>query len=94
MKQVIIPKRIDEPPHLLLWRMDDILPFMVSLIIGILTQKLMICLVCGVLVTKLYIKIRDDHPDGFFMHWITWHTGITLTKSRIIINPFIRRLFP
>ncbi len=94
MSQVIIPKRIDEPPHLLLWRMDEIAPFMVGLVVGILIQQLFLCLVCGVAVSKVYIKIRDSHPDGFFMHWITWNTGITVKKCRTIINPFIKRLFP
>jgi len=93
MKPVQIPRRIDEPPHLLLWSADELAPMLIGLVVGLVLGEALICTVIGLLVTNLYRKFRDSTPDGYLLHMIYW-TGLLTTKARSMVNPFIRRFFP
>ncbi|EPC4104322.1 conjugal transfer protein TraL [Salmonella enterica subsp. enterica serovar Newport str. CVM24403] len=53
MKPVKIPRRVDEPPHLLLWSADELAPMLLGLTIGVIIGKALICFLGGLLVTAL-----------------------------------------
>ena len=93
MKPVSIPRRIDEPPHLLIWSADELGPMLIGLVFGVIIGEAMICLILGLLVTNLYRRFRDNHPDGYIFHLIYW-LGLLSPKSRVMVNPYIRRFFP
>lgn len=93
MKPVKIPRRVDEPPHLLLWSADEMAPMLLGLTVGVILGKAFICFILGLLVTNLYRRFRDSHPDGYLLHMIYWG-GLLITKSRSLVNPFVRRYFP
>lgn len=93
MKPVKIPSRVDEPPHLLLWSADEMLPMLMGLGIGIVIGQAMICFLVGLAVTKTYAKFRDNHPDGYLLHLIYW-AGFLHTKARCMKNPYVRRYLP
>lgn len=93
MKPVHIPTRADEPPHLLLWSADEVLPIVGGLSIGILIGQVLICVVMGAVVTNLYRRFRDLHPDGYLMH-LAYHFGFGFSRSPSMLNPFIKTLLP
>lgn len=93
MKPVHIPRRIDEPPHLLLWSADELAPMLIGLVVGLVLGKALICTLAGFLVTNLYRRFRDSRPDGYLLHMIYW-SGLLPSKARSLVNPFIRRFFP
>ncbi|NMU81693.1 conjugal transfer protein TraL, partial [Vibrio parahaemolyticus] len=45
------------------------------------------------LVTNLYRRFRDNHPDGYLLHMIYW-AGFIMTKAKSLKNPFVRRYLP
>lgn len=47
MKPVKIPRRVDEPPHLLLWSADELAPMLLGLTIGVIIGKAPICFIGG-----------------------------------------------
>lgn len=94
MKPVRIPRRIDEPPHFLMWSADEIAPMLLGLTVGVFIGQVFICLIVGVLVTNFYKKFRDNHPDGFILHLIYWHGFTKQKKNGSMKNPFIRRYLP
>ncbi|ALE65099.1 conjugative transfer protein TraL (plasmid) [Salmonella enterica subsp. enterica serovar Typhimurium] len=49
MKPVKIPRRVDEPPHLLLWSADELAPMLLGLTIGVIIGKALICFLGGYL---------------------------------------------
>ncbi|WP_249925480.1 type IV conjugative transfer system protein TraL [Escherichia coli] len=53
----------------------------------------MICFLGGLLVTNLYRRFRDNHPDGYLLHMIYW-AGFIMTKAKSLKNPFVRRYLP
>ncbi|AVF73804.1 type IV conjugative transfer system protein TraL [Vibrio parahaemolyticus] len=93
MKPVKIPRRIDEPPHMLLWSADELAPMLLGLVIGVMMGKALIFFLIGLAVTNLYRRFRDNHPDGYMLHMLYWG-GFIATKAKSLKNPFIRRYFP
>lgn len=93
MEAVKIPKRIDEPPTLLLWTIDELIPVVIGLLVGIMANQALIFTCIGLLLTRLYKKYRDNHPDGYFLHILYWY-GFGFIKARSFPNPFVRELLP
>ena len=93
MEPIEIPSRIDEPPHLLLWSLDELAPILLGLAFGILIGKALICFLAGFFVTSLYKKFRDAKPDGYLFHMIYWG-GFWPSKAKSMKNPYVRRYLP
>jgi conjugal transfer pilus assembly protein TraL len=89
---VEIPRHVDDPPTLLLWRIDDLVPVVVvvMLVLGILADQLLVFLLLGIVLVRLYGRFRDSRPDGYALHWASW-VGL---RGRTTPNPFIRRWLP
>lgn len=92
MKPIRIPPRIDEPPHILLWSVDELAPMLLGLSFGILIGQALICFLIGFCITSAYRKFRDNHPDGYLLH-LLYYAGFLPLKGKMI-NPYIKRLFP
>jgi conjugal transfer pilus assembly protein TraL len=93
MEPVAIPKTIDDPIHLLLWSADEIVPFMVCMLTGMLVDQLLPSLAMGVFAVKFYRRFRDNRPDGYTLHAVYW-LGLLPSNAITIPNPFIRRFYP
>ena len=89
MQPIEIPRGVDDPPMLLLWRLDDLLPITILMVLGILIEQLLFCLLAGVVISRLYARFRDSRPDGYALHWCYWH-GLLALKARTCPNPFSR----
>lgn len=93
MEPVRIPTRADEPPHLLLWSADEVVPIVGGLAFGIVVEQIMLCVLVGVVTTNLYKRFRDMHPDGFLMH-LAYHYGFGFSKAKSMVNPFTKTFIP
>lgn len=93
MKQTIIPQRIDEPPHILMWQLDELLPMLLGLVIGIFIGQALICSVLGYTVTHQYRKFRDNHPNGHLVHML-YYNGFLSFKGKTMVNTFVKKYFP
>lgn len=93
MKPIQIPDRIDDPPHLLLWSLDEMAPPLVLLIIGVIMGTPMKLFFAGFILTYIYRRFRESKPDGYMLHLLYWY-GVPFTRSRLMLNTFIRRLYP
>jgi conjugal transfer pilus assembly protein TraL len=90
---VEFPRHVDDPPTLLLWRMDDLVPVMSMVIIGILLNQLTLFAVLGLVLVRFYGRYRDSRPDGYVLHWAYW-LGVLPATARTCPNPYIRRWLP
>jgi len=89
MHALDLPHGIDDPPSLLLWRLDDLIPLILMLMIGILADRLLLFVLFGLGLSRLYGRFRDSRPDGFALHWAYWH-GLVPLAARSCPNPFSR----
>lgn len=93
MEAVKIPRRIDEPPNLLLWTLDEFIPPIVGLLFGLMVNHALPCMFLGFIATSFYRRYRDGHPDGYFVHMAYYYLGFPL-KGRSFVNPFIKEFLP
>ena len=93
MEPVAIPQSIDDPIHILLWSADEIVPFMVSMLTGMLIDQFIPGLALGLIAVKFYRRFRDNRPDGYTLHALYW-VGLLPSRAQTIPNPYIRRFLP
>ena len=62
MKQIQIAQHIDEPPHFLLWAVDEMVPPVLGIVAGILLGQLFYCLSAGLVVNHFYKRFRVCLP--------------------------------
>ena len=93
MEPIEIPEGIDAPPQFLLWSADELMPVVMSIAFGMAIGQVFICLVCSFGLVKIYRKYRDGKPDGFMLHAVYWY-GFLPSKSKTVVNPFIKEFLP
>ena len=93
MDSIKIPRGIDDPPQVLLWSIDELLPFMAMLILGALMRQLAACALASLVLIKLFRRFRDSRPDGYLYHRLYW-AGLTPLKDYSLINPYRRHFLP
>ena len=81
------------PPYLLVWSSDECMPVLLGLGIGIMLNQVFICTTVGLVVAHFYRKFRDLHPDGYLFH-LKKRYCFGFTRSKSMINPWIKRLIP
>jgi conjugal transfer pilus assembly protein TraL len=69
MEPVAIPKTIDDLIHLLLWSADEIVPFMVCMLSGMLIDQFIPALALEAIAVKFYRRFRDNRPDDYTLHY-------------------------
>lgn len=94
MKPTTIPTRHDDPPWFLFFRLDEILPFLILLVVGILTHTLMPCLAIGWVFSYLYKKFNSKYPRGFVIHWCYGKGLYCFSMTRTLSRPFNKRYLP
>lgn len=94
MKPTIIPTRQDDPAWFLFFRLDEILPFLILLIIGIVTHNTIPCLLIGWVFSYIYKKLNSKFPRGFVLHWLYGKGVYVFSASRTLRDPFNRKFLP
>ncbi len=90
MEPIEIPDYIDDPPHVLLWSLDELAPPMIGVVLGIWVGQLTLMVVLGLIVGKLYSRYRDSKPDGYLNHKL-YKYGLLPVKGRTFPNPYSRK---
>jgi len=93
MNTTEIPRHIDDPPQLLLWSADELVPVLLGLVVGIVLDRLLICLGVGAGMVFVYRRFRDNRPDGYLLHLLYW-SGLYPSRARGAANPFRRAFYP
>lgn len=93
MDPVRIPVEIDTPQQVLLWTVDEFVPFMTFLVFGNLTGHLVSFCIVGAVIGHLYKRYKNTRPDGYLNHLLYW-VGLKGDKGITIVNPYIREFYP
>ncbi len=73
-----IPKYIDDPPRILLWRSDDFLPLAIGMLAGVLANQFLICMAIAFVSVRFWRRHRDNRPDGYVLHLMYWWGAMQL----------------
>lgn len=91
--QLHLPRSIDDPPYLLIWRLDHVVWLVLAILIGILVDRMWICLGIGLLLVHFIQRYEDGWPDGYVFHLLYWW-GLWPTRGRTVRNAYQREWLP
>jgi len=87
------PTTADEPPYLLLWRIDDVAVPLLGLAGGMLVGHVLPFASAGLLSMFLYRKYRSGRPEFYVLHAMYW-AGMYPARGAGFVNPFVRTFLP
>ena len=67
-----IPRYIDDPPTILFWDLDEFVLLCIFIVLGIITGKLTVFGLVGLVLSKIVGKFKQDKSDGYFLHILYW----------------------
>lgn len=93
MEPIPFPKYVDAPQRLLFWTTDQVMPFAVLVVIGVIVNSLFLCMILGIGLSWVFTRYRESKPEGFLVYLSYWY-GILVPKGRCVVNPFLKRILP
>lgn len=93
MEPILIPAHLDAPKRMLFWTVDQVIPFAVLFMVGMMAGKLFLGIVAGCAFSYVVEKFKNSRSDGLMQHFAYWY-GFAPLKGRAAINPFVRRIYP
>ena len=77
-RKLMFPQRLDDPPRFLWWDFDVAIIFMGCFMIGILTDQMLIFMVCGFVTGGAFQKLKSSKHRAFGVHAIYWFFPVKL----------------
>lgn len=72
-RDLLIPRRLDDPPKFLFWDFDVAIFFLVGAFFGIMAGYLLSGLAIGLGIAALYSRVKSGKHTGYLMHLAYWH---------------------
>jgi len=82
MKPVAMSRMIDDPMQFFFWQADEVIPICFMIALGFVTDYLITFTLVGLLIGRIYIKYKNNKPDGFLLHTLYW-IGLYPKKGKI-----------
>ena len=78
-----IPRTLDDPPLFFIWEFDSAAVFLLSFMLGLVADQFILGVTVGFLLTKGYVKLKEEGGLGLLQRFMYWHTPSEwwLTKS-------------
>lgn len=93
MDGIDIPTYLDAPKRMLFWTIDQIIPFAIFAVLGMMAGKLFLGMVLGCVISWGMDKFKNSKSDGLLLHFAYFH-GLMPMKGRAAVNPFVRTIPP
>lgn len=80
------PKWADSPPQFLIWEVDELIPVAVCFIMFLPTRNLVLGLIIGISLMRIYRKLKEKLPSFFYIHYL-WIYGIFKPRMKTVNIP-------
>lgn len=90
--EIELPLHLDEPQTLFLWSIDELLPFSIMIVVGIITEWFVVSALIGIIGVYFFRRYKDNQPEGFLLHLAYW-VGAPM-RGRCLIPSYLRRVLP
>lgn len=81
MDVVPIPRYVDAQMQVLFWELDEVVPVVALMGVGIMTDTLAYMFIVMVIVWKLFGRFKDNNLDGILMH-LAYVNGLASLNKR------------
>lgn len=89
-KIVEISHSVDAPPRMFFWTVDELFPFMVMLGVGVVTGRLILMVIIGLVLSKIYGRFLNKASDKYLAHLVYWRFGFGSHKVTFVPDSFDR----
>ena len=70
MEKHRIPRYVNALPQILWWEIDEFAFFLVGVVVGILTNHSFLGALIGIILSRIYMKLKYAKQAGFLFHWL------------------------
>ncbi len=74
------PRSLDKPMLVLMWELDEFVLFVIPSIISLFFKELVVGIVAGFILMKLYAKYKEGKPNNYLFH-LFWKVGLMHVKG-------------
>jgi len=75
-----MPRFVDGLPQFFFWELDDVIVYVLSLLIGILTRELTAMFFIGIIIVKLFSMWKSNRLPGALTHLANRHLSFPINK--------------
>lgn len=75
MEEVEMPDYVDSQPQLFFWELDEVIVYVLTMIVGIITRELTIMLIVGFVIVYIFSGWKMKQLDGILAH-LAFHWGV------------------
>ncbi len=75
-----MPRFVDGLPQFFFWELDDIVVYVASLMIGIVTRELTAMFFIGIILVKLFSMWKNNRLPGALTHLVSRHLSFPINK--------------
>ena len=93
MDGIDVPTFLDAPKRMLFWTIDQIVPFAIFCVGGMMIGKLFYGMVVGVVMSWAVDRFKNSRSDGLILHFAYFY-GLIPMKGRAAINPIVKTVPP
>jgi len=80
MRQVAIPRNVDEPLPVLFFEVDEVIVFVVCVLVGIVTRELTYTVIASIFVVRAFSRWKNGKLPGVLAHMVFWYGIFALNK--------------
>ncbi len=91
MPEARIPHYIDDPPQFLFWELDEAIPVLAGMGIGIMLNSMICYGAAGLVVSRIVARLKKGKHQNFMIHWLYWQ-GVPGMKLKGYPESHIRKL--
>jgi len=89
MNEIAIPRYVDSQPQLFFWELDEFVPFVFFVGMGIMTGALTAMLLPAFGITYVFARFKGNSLDGVLLHLGYWSGGMPMNS--VFKNGAVRR---
>lgn len=82
-RDLLIPRRLDDPPKFLFWDFDVALLFMSGAFFGILSNYMLVGMALGGVMAWAYGRMKSGKQKGYLMHLAYWYMPAGFALRRV-----------
>lgn len=80
--KAMVPKNLDAQPKIFIWDFDVAMIFLSMTALGILLGALIAAMILGVILCKLYQKVKSGRQHGYSIHLLYWISPVNIGNRR------------
>lgn len=90
LQTVTVPRFIDSQYQIFFWEMDELVPLIVFIGVGIIFEVLLWALLAGLILTVRFSRFKLARLEGVLVHLAYWFGVLTLNKR--FTNGLVREM--